>query len=93
MYLFGPIYHKNGIWGNGKGPCGKRAKWSLGEMEKLGETGSGRNEKWAKMKLGETAKGQDRYWAEWEKGEVGKGEKRMGQMGKNQAKRDWANWE
>ena len=47
----------------GKGPCGKRAKWSLGEMGKLGEMAFGRNEIWAKMKLGETAKGQDRYWA------------------------------
>ena len=63
---------------NGIGPCGKRAKWSLGEMGKLNEIASGQNEKWAKMKLGETAKRQDRYWAEWEKGEVGKGEKRMG---------------
>ena len=67
---------------NGKGPCGKRAKWSLGEMGKLDEMVSGRNEKWAKMKLGETAKGQDKYRAVWEKGEVGKGEKRIGETEK-----------
>ena len=66
---------------NGKGPCGKRAKWSLGEMGKFGEMVAGRNEKWAKMKLGEMAIEQDRYWVEWEKGEVGKGKKRMGEMG------------
>ena len=78
---------------NGKGLCGKRAKWSLGEMGKLGQMASGQNEKWAKMKLGKVEKGQDRYWAEWEKGK-----KRMGQTGKiwakwEWAKRDWANWE
>ena len=78
---------------NGKGTCGKRAKWSLGEMGKLGEMASGRNEKWAKMKLGETAKGQDRYWVEWETGEVGKGKKRMGETGKFLAKWEWAKWE
>ena len=60
---------------NGKGPCGKRAKWSLGEMGKLGEMASGRNEKWAEMKFGLIAKGQDRCWAKWKRGEVGKGEK------------------
>ena len=75
---------------NGKGPCGKRAKWLLGEMGKLGMMASGRNEKWTKMKLGETAKGQDGYWAEWEKGEVGKGLKRMVGTGKIRAKWDWA---
>ena len=58
---------------NGMGSCGKRAKWTLGEMGKLGEVASGRNEKRVKMKLGEMSKGQDRYWAEWEKGEVGLG--------------------
>ena len=78
---------------NVKGPCGKRAKRSLGEMGKLGEKASGRNEKWTKMKLGETAKGQDRYWAEWEKGEVGKGEKRMCETGKIRAKLEWAKWD
>ena len=67
---------------NGKWSCGKRAKWSLSEMGKLGEMASGRNEKWAKMKLGEMAKGRDRYWTEWEKGVVGKGEKRMCGTGK-----------
>ena len=45
---------------NGKRPCGKRAKWSLGEMGKLGQMASGQNEKWAKMKLGKMEKGQDR---------------------------------
>ena len=69
-----------------------------GEMGKLGEMASGRNEKWAKMKLSETAKGQDRYLAEWKKVEIGKGEKRMSKTGKIRAKwewaqRDWANWE
>ena len=54
---------------NRKGPCGKRAKWSLGEIGKLGEMASGRNEKSAKMKLGETAKGQDRMIL----GRMGKG--------------------
>ena len=73
---------------NGKGPCGKRVKWSLGEMGKLGEMASGLNEKWAKMKLGKTAKGQDRYWAKWEKGQ-----KRMGESGKIRAKWEWAKWE
>ena len=77
----------------GKGACGKRAKSPFGEMGKLGEMASGRNEKWAKMKLGETAKGQDRYRAEWEKGEVGKGEKRMGATGKIWAKWEWAKWD
>ena len=77
----------------GWGPCGKRAKWSLGEMGKLGKLASGRNEKWAETKLGETAKGQDRHWAEWEKGEVGKGEKRMGETGKFRAKWEWAKWD
>ena len=66
---------------NGMGPFGKRAKWSLGEIGKLGEMASGRNEEWAKMKLGEMAKGQDRHWADWEKGEVGK------------LKKEWAKWE
>ena len=79
--------------GNGKGPCRKRAKCSWGELGKLGEMDSGRNEKWAKMKLGETAKGRDRYWAEWEKGEVEKGEKRIGETGKNWAKWEWAKWD
>ena len=78
---------------NRKGPCGKRAKWSLGEMGKLGEMASWRNEKWAKMKLSETAKGQNKYWAEWEKGDVGKGEKRMGETGKIWAKWEWAKWD
>ena len=78
---------------NGRGPCRNRAKWSLGEMGKLGEMAAGQNVKWAKMKLDETAKGQDRYWAEWEKGEVGKGEKRMCETGKIWAKREWAKWE
>ena len=79
---------------NGKGLCGKRAKWSLGEMRKLGEMASGRNEKWAKMKLGETAKGQDRYWAEWGRaekewakrenlGKMGMGELGWGKLGIN----------
>ena len=44
-----------GFGQNGMGPCGKRAKWSLGKMGKLGEMASGRNEKWAKMKLGKRA--------------------------------------
>ena len=78
----GPDFRKMEFGGNWKGPCGKRAKWSLGKMEKLGEMASGRNEKWAKMRLGEKAKGQDRYWAEWEKAEVGKGEKRIDKTGK-----------
>ena len=77
---------------NEKGPCGKRAIWSLGKIGKFGEMASRRNEKWTKIKLGETAKGQDRYWAEWEKGEVGKGEKRLGETGKIWAKREWAKW-
>ena len=68
---------------NGMGPCGKRAKWSLGEMGKLGEIASGRNEKRAKMKFGETAKGQDRYWAVWKKGRSWKGRKKNGRNGKN----------
>ena len=74
----GPDIRKIAFGRNEKGPCGKRAKWLLGEMGKLGEMASGRNEKRAKMKLGETAKGQDRYWAEWEKGELGKGKKKNG---------------
>ena len=78
----GPDIRKMEVGRNGKGPCRKRAKWLVGEMGKLSEMTSGRNEKWAKMKLGETAKRQDRYWAEWEKGEVGKGEKSMGETGK-----------
>ena len=82
----------------GWGLVGKGRNGKVGEMGKLGELTSGRNEKWAKMKLGETAKGQDRYWEEWEKGEVGKGEKRMGETGKFRGKWecvkwDWANWE
>ena len=77
---------------NEKGPCGKKAKWPLGEMGTLGEMASGRNEKWSKMKLDKTAKGQGRYWAEWEKGELGKGEKSMGETGKNRAKWEWAKW-
>ena len=89
----GPDIRKMEFGRNGKGPCGKRAKWSLGEMGKLGEMASGQNEKRAKMKLGKTAKGQNRYWAEWEKGKVGKGEKRMGETGKIWAKWDWENWE
>ena len=49
---------------NGMGPCGKRAKWSLGEMGKLGEMIFGRNEKngrklnWAKQQKGRTDIGQ-----------------------------------
>ena len=73
---------------NGKGPCGKRAKWLLGEMGKLGEMASGRNEKWTEMKLGILAKRKDRYLAKWKKGEVGKGEKIMGEAGKIRAKWD-----
>ena len=64
--FLGPDIRKMEFGRNKKRPCGKRAKWSLGEMGKLGEMPSGRNEKWAKMKLGETVKGQDRYWAKWD---------------------------
>ena len=71
---------------NGMGPCGKRAKWSLGETGKLGEMTSVRNERWAKIKLDETAKVQDRNKMKWEKGEVRKGEKRMAETGKFRAK-------
>ena len=74
------------FWRNGKGSCGKRSKWSLGEVGKLGEMAFGRNEKCAKMKLGKTAKGQDRYWAKWEKVEVRKGEKRMCETEKKSGK-------
>ena len=66
---------------NVKGPCGKRAKWSLGEMGKLGEMASGRNEKCAKMKLGETQKS----------GQI------LGGKGKGRSwkrrKKEWAKWE
>ena len=73
---------------NRKGLCGKKAKWSLGEMGKLGEMASWRNEKWAKMKLSETAKGQNRYWAEWEKGRTDIG--RNGKRAKlERAKEEW----
>ena len=41
---------------NGMGPCGKRAKWSLGEMGKLGEMASGRNEKMGENEIGQTGK-------------------------------------
>ena len=54
----GPRYQKMALGRNGMGPCGKSAKWSLGEMVKLGEMASGQNEKWAEMKLRATAKGR-----------------------------------
>ena len=43
LLVFGPDIKKMEFGRNGKGFCGKRAKWSLGEMGKLGEMASGRN--------------------------------------------------
>ena len=44
----------------GRGFVGK-GEVVLGRKGEVGRNGSGRNEKWAKMKLVKMAKGQDRY--------------------------------
>ena len=83
---------------NGMGPCGKRAKWSLGEMGKLGEIASGRNEKWviriwAKRQNGRTDIGRNGKMAKLERAKTEWAKREKIQVKWEWAKWDWANWE